>query len=400
MTRLRFAFAVAGVLLLPLALQAGTTVVPFTPYELQTDDSGERAREIGPDIVTDGTTAAAVWNDGWRILLTTIDLRQPVSRPPVVVADDAVEPSISASPGQYLVVWHDEGKLMARRYSRELQPLDEPFKAGWGAFGGPARIAFNGTEWLIVFPVVGRTIGLTRVSIDGQVLSERQADFDYSDTVIDVSPDVAWDGTDFIVTWNHFVRVLPPAGQKWVDSVHRATVDSEGKLSPPVVFAVTDFPIPLDSRVEAGGFGPARVAAGGGRTLAVWSEILPRQPENGPFRLFGIGAPRTAPEHRTRRRAIGGPTAGEVLATSLSESWYYLPIRTETGFEVVWGDSRTRTLHRLVLRDDGSREEIATPLHDYWFSHVLGAVPTAGGPLAVMDLVFNDTRLYWIVPSP
>lgn len=396
MNRLRIACAAAS-LLFPLALHGATTVVPFTPDA--PSDEPERRFEHAPAMVTDGTTAAALWTDGdRRVLLSAIDLRNPVTQPPVVVSEDGVSSAIASSPGQYLVVWNDEAHLMARRYSQALQPLDEPFDIGWSP-SVPARVAFNGAEWLVVYTMSDVAIGTTRISLEGKVLAERDPAFDFSFTSYDVDPDVFWDGTAFVVSWVHYDRIRPPVGQKLFASIRRASVGADGELVSPVTLATRDLTENVGPQQRFGSFGPVRVAAGSGRTLEVWSQIGAERSENPPISLVAIATPRRASEHPSRRRSIGSPFAGEVLATSVGDEWNYIPLRTSNGFEVVWGIPRTGMLHRLVIRDDGSREEITT-LDSLASGHVIAAAPMPGGLLTVVGTTDLEARLYWIVPAP
>jgi hypothetical protein len=169
-------------------------------------------------IATDDTTAFVVWNDtragGWDIYGARIDengnLLDPAGILIGICDQNDPYPDVAFDGTNYLVVWHDaetsgQYDIYGMRVSKEGELLDpEPFiiSDATGAQMSP-RVAFDGTNYLVVwYDSRGGSYDIygTRVDQNGTVLNSAgipistAADYQYF-------PDVSFDGTNYMVVW-------------------------------------------------------------------------------------------------------------------------------------------------------------------------------------------------------
>jgi len=194
-------------------LRAGEFLIDTTVVYVPATKNQASAR-----IATDDTTAFVVWNDtragGWDIYGARIDENGNLLDPAGILIEICDQndpyPDIAFDGTNYLVVWHDaetsgQYDIYGMRVSKEGELLDpEPFiiSDATGAQMSP-RVAFDGTNYLVVwYDSRGGTYDIygTRVSQDGTVLNSTgiaistAADYQYF-------PNVSFDGNNYMVVW-------------------------------------------------------------------------------------------------------------------------------------------------------------------------------------------------------
>lgn len=175
-------------------------------------------------------------------------------------------PAIAFDGTNYLVTWTDtptvtgDGDIHGARVTPSGAVLDKPGFAVATVKGGQGRqsMAFDGTNYLVAWQD-GRIFGnydvyAARVAKDGSVVDTTP--FSIAEGAADQrAPGVAFDGTDFLVSWESV-----PKGAPW--DVEAARVGTDGK--------VADMPaIPLAS--WPGSQGNPAVGFGGGSFLVTWA---------------------------------------------------------------------------------------------------------------------------------
>ncbi|MBN1204107.1 MAG: tandem-95 repeat protein [Myxococcaceae bacterium] len=178
------------------------------------------------------------------------------------------QPAVVSDGTGYLVVWTDVGvgevHIRGTRVSSAGQVLDTPALALSTAsgYGGNPSVAFNGTDYLVVWDVWSgsssfmRDIQGARVSREGQVLDA--GGISISSTVGDQhSPSVASDGAGFLVVWRDVRN-----GKDYDADIYGARVSGVGEVLDP-----SGLRISTTSRNELS----AEVVSRQGRYLVAWS---------------------------------------------------------------------------------------------------------------------------------
>jgi|GEM_PF-4222517 len=145
----------------------------------------------------------------------TLSLPGAPIAPPDLLFGRVVGVAVCAGAGDFLVVWQERdpnaavGRLMARRVTADLLPEEaQPFEvAGSLSLWSAPRIAFDGTQWLVVYadasesPVPVRGV---RISPQGTVIDTTPLRISHPAYRDDSGqPVVAWFGGRFVVAWGN-----------------------------------------------------------------------------------------------------------------------------------------------------------------------------------------------------
>ena len=214
--------------------------------------------------------------------------------------------AVAAGNGLSLVVWSelvgpmDEDVYAVRVRASDGAVLDAtPLRIATGsAIQHQPAVAFDGTNFLVVWDELRQStpqVYGTRVrASDGAVLDvPRHLSRNSYQGPPQFSPSVAFDGTNFVVTWEGYI-VTDYGGSYNIQGIR--VRPSDGQPIESVGFVV--------SRVENGGWSGLRseVACGGGRCLVVWSSLWLSNGVNHGFELQGVRL-----EASTSRRLDSSP---------------------------------------------------------------------------------------------
>ncbi|MGH8558603.1 MAG: hypothetical protein ACRESZ_14320 [Methylococcales bacterium] len=161
---------------------------------------------------------------------------------------------IDSPTGIFGVIVSGEGVVLKTFHIAQLTPV-------FGCQFPRPSIAFDGTNYLVVFQREGQIIGV-RVSPSGTVLDEPDGFAISSGTpfvVTNFSPAIAFDGTNYLVVWN-----------KFIDGTH----DIFGARVTPAGQVLNEFPI---FRALGGQVDPS-VAFDGVSYLVIWSDTRSGSP--------------------------------------------------------------------------------------------------------------------------
>ena len=282
-------------------------------------DSGIGGR---PAIAADGTNFLAVWVDGNNIYGARISHGGTVlDTIPIAIstaAGDAYQPSVAYDGANYLVVWPGSataGNLDLEMYAARVSPagtvLNTDIQVTTAAeplTGRPFSLAFDGTNYLIVWrtestTVMGARVTTTGTSLDGD-------GFMISSLVNSKYPWVAFGGGSFLVAFQ-----ADATNGYGSYGVH---VGTDGALMAPGIFLISD---------EVGDEAHASGVYGAGNFLVAWY--------NGGENYLTISGERTA--HAAR---VDNGTVLDVPALQVSdEVGSNVPVVTAfdgTNYLVVW----------------------------------------------------------------
>ncbi|NVB85250.1 MAG: hypothetical protein HOV81_43195 [Kofleriaceae bacterium] len=219
-------------------------------------------------IETETTSAGA----RWRVDAAILDHAAfPVALDPLIgpehAADDIVLansldwqrlPAVTSNANGYFVVWADDdnNRIGATRVTPTGMLLDPAGITVGPSVGAAPRVASNGTDFLIVFEQL-MDVRAVRVGASGVVLDSSSLSLCGS---VDRcgSPDVASNGSGYLVTWQDTRTSTNTLG-----NVFAARVTSAGVVQDPGGFVVTD--TVADQRTPA-------VASNGSDYMVVWTE--------------------------------------------------------------------------------------------------------------------------------
>ncbi|MCX6842017.1 MAG: hypothetical protein NTX53_07050 [candidate division WOR-3 bacterium] len=232
---------------------------------------GADAQQL-PAVAFDGTNYLAVWQEQGGALF---DLYAARVAPDGTVLDpggvlvsrdvvDGVNSAMAFGAGEYLVVWNvgsltDTMTLRAARVTPSGVVLDTtPIQLGAGlAMDGYPNVAFDGTNFLVVwYGIRTSTIDIfgARVAPDGTVLDPTAFDIYSGDSMLNALPSVAFDGANYLVAWMR--------GYESAD-VWGARVSPAGTVLAPGPFAVC---------AASAEQSHPRVAAGPTSSLVTWMD--------------------------------------------------------------------------------------------------------------------------------
>ena len=269
----------------------------------------------------------------------------PVVSPEYPVSEPTYGPSAGTSPAvafdgtaDYLVVWEDQrtstttaSDIYGTRVTREGKILDAAgiaISRRLGPDTSPA-VAFDGTNFFVVWKRLGQDIYGSRVSGSGEVIDPAGIRISTGNGSED-SPAIAFDGTDnFLVVWEDRRNVIPPAGP----DIYGARVTKAGTVLDPVGIQIAAQP----------SISPApAVAFGGGNFLVVWRRTT--------MLVSNIAGTRVSREGQVLDSA-------EILLAGVSAA---SPAVAYDGINylVVWEDRRTSTtgsdIYSARVKNDGT----------------------------------------------
>jgi hypothetical protein len=265
----------------------------------------------------------------------------------------ARSPAIAVGTRDLLVTWYEDnghgGQLVGRRVSPSLVPLDEqPFLIADRVPTGGTTIAFDGTNWLVLFlrhdPGLASAVFGVRVSQTGAVLDPVPIPISPESWLNALNIAAAWDGSSFLCLWESSKDVRLTG----MSSIGSARLGSDG-----VVISQTQLtPEITDQRQLPHGTRPSSPRLGKGETsmLVTWDQLC------GITALrYGLPAsPGAAPRTSNRSRAVARPS----VPFSLCGFGSPVVIRAADGFDLFHQvhDSSTGPPgnRRTTIKNDGS----------------------------------------------
>lgn len=245
-----------------------------------------------------------------------------------VLTDPPVQyrPSVAFDGTQYLVVWFDsrEGfQIFGKRFTASGEEIDpQSFRISYLSHSGPEyaawrpRVAFGDTNFLVVWQQTktnappADTIYGTRVTSRGEVLDRpaiRIGAIGYAED----APDVSFDGTQFVVTWQ--------SSANYSYNIAAARVSTSGVL--------LDSP-PLKITTGYGYSNDPRISSRAGTSLIVWS----RQNTTADFaRIYGA---------RLDSNGHVLDVSPLPISTGANTHWTPAVAAGPTNFMVTWTDLR------------------------------------------------------------
>jgi hypothetical protein len=260
------AFVVAFVIRSSLA--AGLTAAPAAPALTISPEFATSTPVFGSSSVdaahasaaTFGGTTLAVWEELDAVIGARVTAEGAVLDPTGIAVgpDGGLRPDVAAGTGQYLAVWSRSDGVQAARVASDGTVLDgTPIQVRTASVDVPeVAVAFDGTNYLVAWAefhaATAEDLYAARVSSAGTVLDT---------TPIAVAtgggsarhPDVAWDGTNFMVVWDETGSLV---------DVKAARISSSGLLQG--VFAVS---------TAANDQTDPAIEWGGTEYLVAWSDL-------------------------------------------------------------------------------------------------------------------------------
>lgn len=249
---------------------AGTVLDP-APIPIRLDAAANWSASA-PAVASDGTNWLVVWEDlvdvgdlPYPTLAATrlSPLGIPLDTPPVILQQHDVSafgpraPRAVFAGDEYLVAWTEAAsdEVRFRRFTASLQPIDaQPIHVAYAV--GALRLATDGAVFLLVTPARRAY----RISHAGQVLDPGGISVDAGRDWQPTGPDVAWNGSDWIVVFSSVPEGDPFPGDP---DLFLARIDGDGN--------VVDPPAPRLGSDAADDYRPAIASAGGGRVEIAWA---------------------------------------------------------------------------------------------------------------------------------
>jgi hypothetical protein len=172
-----------------------------------------RSRQTGPAVASDGQQFLASWIDETGIERAAMAAHFARHSPPLdgtgiplgLIETAAQFPpmrtAVAFGGGRYLVVWPDGKQLNGTFVPQVGGPPEPPFVIRNKDVRDPA-VVWSGSEFFVVWSE-GRLFG-ARVSAAGVVADAQKISPDlpqHPNGMADSSPDVAWNGTEYLATW-------------------------------------------------------------------------------------------------------------------------------------------------------------------------------------------------------
>ncbi|HKS24651.1 MAG TPA: hypothetical protein VJZ76_17765 [Thermoanaerobaculia bacterium] len=143
---------------------------------------------------------------------------------PHTIVDGDIDVHAGRGASSYLAVWIADGKLWAKRLSFDGTPIDaDPIfvaDSGSVAYGFPETspaIAFDGTDYLVVWPDTRGELHALRVAQNGHAVGAPVTLTDHGTAFVSAnSARVVWNGTNYVVAWadqlytNSLISPQPP----------------------------------------------------------------------------------------------------------------------------------------------------------------------------------------------
>jgi hypothetical protein len=227
-------------------------VLDTTPIVI---DGNPTIDELWPSVASDGTNWVVVWMDlgsyfeldGARVAPDGSVLDPggvPLHTPQA--PDAPYNASLTFAGDEYLLVWSGNSQIKGLRLTPALQPIGGVFLIGQS--GNFPEVASSGADFFVAWQFGYDTFG-ARVTHDGQVLDPSGINISGSNGGYPY-PDVAWDGSQWFVTW------VP-----YSDNTYAARISTSGQVLDPSGIVVSGM-----SRVSA------IVGKPDGGAIAVWAD--------------------------------------------------------------------------------------------------------------------------------
>jgi hypothetical protein len=235
-------------------------------------DSGTGCIGGSPSIAYDGTNFLTAWIKDTNIYGARINKDGSVLDPDGISISVGLngntnnyrQPSVAFDGTNYFVVWvstrNGNSDVYGCRVTKEGQVLDPQgikLTTAGNVYVKPVGIAFDGTNYLLIWRTQGSVVMGERFTPDGTVL-DNQAGFKIADN--GYYPSVAFDNVDnlFMVVWHQ--------GGFGSLTVHGARVDTSGNLLTPNNFLICDDPMDKEN---------ARIAFDGTNFMVIWYDWRP-----------------------------------------------------------------------------------------------------------------------------
>jgi hypothetical protein len=228
-----------------------------------------------PDIAFDGTNFLVVWHSTGTPISQIRGAR--VTPSGTVLDPDGIAisnvgpcqkyPRLAFGGRSYMVVWEDRhqggrrGNVIGARVTpggSVLDPGGRIISGGWNEFQGRPAIAFDGTNYLVVW-----VHNMDHSDLHGWRLNQSCKAIDPRPFVIasaikdQAEPEVAFNGTDYVVIWSD--------GRGKVPYIYAARVDPSGTVIDPDGFAVAP--------TRGAQYNPAIASGNSGQLLACYSSF-------------------------------------------------------------------------------------------------------------------------------
>jgi hypothetical protein len=194
-----------------------TSLVAMPAYRTQTT----------PRAAFDGTNYLVVWRHDWvgmyqGIVATRLGPDGRILDPEGIAFGLGAEPTVAFDGANYLVVWSLDSTIRCARVSRAGVVLDTPFTVTNVPGAAPA-VSFDGTDYLVAWG--GQDLYASRVTTDGVVL-DPSGILVSGATGVQEFPAIAFDGANCLVSWQD----MRPGG--YLD-IYGARVTSSGSVLEP-----------------------------------------------------------------------------------------------------------------------------------------------------------------------
>jgi hypothetical protein len=193
-------------LLLPALGAAQPALTPFDPDPFLVDSSLVPMRlsyaQTTPRAAFDGTNYLMVWNGKWygsedSIVATRLNASGSVLDPCGIRIGKGAAPSVAFDGTNYLVAWEQDSAIRCARVSRAGVVLDTPLTVT-NVRGVAPAVAFDGSNYLVAWG--GHDLCAARVSPAGTVLDTGGILVSGAAGVQEF-PTIAYDGANCLVTW-------------------------------------------------------------------------------------------------------------------------------------------------------------------------------------------------------
>jgi hypothetical protein len=300
--------------------------------------SKSAALQQNGELAFDGSNALAVWDETIpperQIFASRIGAsRSPADSAGVQISSSGINtnPAAAFNGMNHLIAWTriDESggaHTVARRFSPDGKVLDSAdIVMGDGARGATPRVSTDGTNWLVVWSrsVLQSGCGgmagsfrlfAARVSPDGVVLDPDGVAVDPDTSRRQVEPDVAWNGSKYVVTWKAFCQGFHNPSFSWIVAA---------TMSPDLAH-IEPSTITPDNAAANVEFSMPRVAVTADRTLVAWQRdyatieyrVFGNTILHNPSRLRAVGARPPTPSFQGTLLGVMRDAAGRLLILS------------------------------------------------------------------------------------
>ena len=185
----------------------------------------------------------AVWREGDS---APAILAARFGEPPVTVSRanglDQEAPAVAESRDQYLVVWRDPSRILAKRLDSSGHVIDaspivisqvQSLNSGFLPAADTIGAASDGSDFLVIWPDLYDNLFGARISASGAVLDPSPITISQSPNGTAGSPRIIWNGSQYIVAWTADPSCkicLSPPGPP-VSQIFIARMTTDGKIA-------------------------------------------------------------------------------------------------------------------------------------------------------------------------